>query len=225
MVFLSRAAVCIPRPDLPRAVPTRASNPWNDVGHGIGANPVDDAGIGNSHMKPRRNPGVPRTTINRDHVRHAPGPIRVIDDHGHSRLDAQETGSDLGVETPLARSTAIPFTLVQQYSHPRNSRGQEETLRAQGTGSMRCQFRSPVAVVVEMWILIDVPLRSQKRTLRIPGIPRKWKVLKNGTAINADLTLSLQNKSQPVAHFLGVGHAVLTPPVEKRSQLKLNAQW
>ena len=92
-----------------------ASDPWNDVGHGIGVNPVDDAGIGNSHMEQRRNPGVPGTTIDPDHVRHAPGPIRVRDDHGHSRLDVQETGSDLGVETPLARSTAVPFTLVHQY--------------------------------------------------------------------------------------------------------------
>ena len=41
----------------------------------------------------------------------------------------------------------------------------------------------------------------------------------------AELTPSLQNKSQPVALFLGVGHAVLTPPVEKRSQLTLSAQW
>ena len=85
------------------------------MGHGIGVNPVDDAGIGNSHMKHRRNPGVPGTTIDPAQIRHAPGPIHVRDDHGHSRLDAQETGSDLGVETPLARSTATPFTLVHQY--------------------------------------------------------------------------------------------------------------
>ena len=58
---------------------------------------------------------LPGTTIDPDHVRHAPGLIRVSDDHGHSRLDAQETGSDLGVETPLARSATTPPMLVHQY--------------------------------------------------------------------------------------------------------------
>ena len=43
--------------------------------------------------------------------------------------------------------------------------------------------------------------------------------------LKAELTLSLQNKSQPVARFLGVGYVVLNPLVEKRSQLTLSAQW
>ena len=40
----------------------------------------------------------------------------------------------------------------------------------------------------------------------------------------AYLTPSLQKKIQLVARCLGVGHAALTPPVEKRSQLTLSAQ-
>ena len=86
----------------------------DDFGHGIGVNPVDDTGIDISPMKQRRNPGVPVTTIGPDHVHHSPGTIRVSDDHGHSRLDVQQNGSDLGVETPLACSTAIPFRTVRQ---------------------------------------------------------------------------------------------------------------
>ena len=42
---------------------------------------------------------------------------------------------------------------------------------------------------------------------------------------NAEPTSSLQKKNQPVALCLGGGNAVLTPPVEKRSQLTLSAQW
>ena len=38
-------------------------------------------------------------------------------------------------------------------------------------------------------------------------------------------TPSLQKKSQPVALCLGGRNAVLTPPVEKKSQLTLIAQW
>ena len=42
---------------------------------------------------------------------------------------------------------------------------------------------------------------------------------------NAEPTPSLQKKSQPFALCLAGGNAVLSPPVEKRSQLKLSAQW
>ena len=88
--FSGKAAVCIPRPDPPHPVPTGASDPWNDVGDEIGVDPVDDAGINISHLKQRRGLGVPGTTIDPDHISHAPRSIRVSDDHSHSRLDVQE---------------------------------------------------------------------------------------------------------------------------------------
>ena len=49
--FFGRAAVCIPRPDLPRPVPTGASDPWNDVSNQVSVDPVDDTGIDISQLK------------------------------------------------------------------------------------------------------------------------------------------------------------------------------
>ena len=56
----------------------------------IGVDPVDDAGINISHLKQRWSLGVPGTTIDPNHICHAPSAIRVSDDHGHSRLDVQK---------------------------------------------------------------------------------------------------------------------------------------
>ena len=66
------------------------------MGDEIGVDPVDDAGINISHLKQRRSLGVPGTTIDPDHICHALGPIRISDDHGHSRFDVQEDRIRLG---------------------------------------------------------------------------------------------------------------------------------
>ena len=44
-------------------------------------------------------------------------------------------------------------------------------------------------------------------------------------AKRADLTPPLHKRSQKVASCAGVGNALLTLPVEKRSHLTLSAQW
>ena len=72
------------------------SNPWGDVGHEVSVDPVDDAGIDISHLEQRWNLGVSGTAIDPDHVSHAPGTIRVSDDHGHAWFDMQENGIRLG---------------------------------------------------------------------------------------------------------------------------------
>ena len=84
--------------DLIRLVPYQkgASDPWNDVGDEIGGDPVDKAGVDIGYLEQRRNLGVPGTTIDPNHICHAPGPIRVGDDHGHPRLDVQEDRIRLG---------------------------------------------------------------------------------------------------------------------------------
>ena len=75
--------------DLIRLVPYQkgTSDPWNDVGDEIGGDPVDNAGVDIGYLEQRRSLGVPGTTINPNHICHAPGPIRISDDHGHSRFD------------------------------------------------------------------------------------------------------------------------------------------
>ena len=100
-MFPGRAAVCIPRPDLPRPVAAGASDPWNDVGHKISVDPVDNAGINISHLEQRRSLGVPGTTIDPNHICHAPGSIRVSHDHGHSRLDMQKDRIRLGCRNAI----------------------------------------------------------------------------------------------------------------------------
>ena len=60
------------------------------MSHVIRVDPVDDAGVDISHLKQGRNLGVPGTTIDPDHIGHTPGPVRVSDDHGHTRLDMQK---------------------------------------------------------------------------------------------------------------------------------------
>ena len=89
--------------DLIHLVPYQkgTSDPWNDVGDEIGGDPVDNAGVDIGYLEQRRSLGVPGTTINPDHISHAPRSIRVSDDHSHSRLTCRKTGSDVGAETPL----------------------------------------------------------------------------------------------------------------------------
>ena len=103
--------------DLIRLVPYQkgASDPWNDVGDEIGGDPVDKAGVDIGYLEQRRNLGVPGTTIDPNHICHAPGPIRVATITVIPDLTCRKTGSDLGAETPLPRSTIITFTLVQMY--------------------------------------------------------------------------------------------------------------
>ena len=90
-----------------------------DVSHEVSVDPVDDAGIDISYLEQRWNLWVSGTAIHPDHVSHAPGTIRVSNDHGHSCFDVQENGIRLGRcngarminrHTPLA-STAV---LVQE---------------------------------------------------------------------------------------------------------------
>ena len=79
------------------------------MGHEIGVDPVDDAGVDISHLEQRRNLGVPGTTIDTNSICHAPDPIRVSDDHGHSRLDLQKGRIGLGSRSadPMANGTSI----------------------------------------------------------------------------------------------------------------------
>ena len=73
-----------PRPRLPDSAAR------NDVRNQVSVDPVDDAGINISHLKQRRSLWVPGTTIDPNHICHAPGPIRISNDHGHSRFDVKE---------------------------------------------------------------------------------------------------------------------------------------
>ena len=66
------------------------SDPWTDVSHEVSVDPVDDAGIDISHLEQRRNLWVPGSAIDPDHISHAPGSIRVSNDHGHACFDVQK---------------------------------------------------------------------------------------------------------------------------------------
>ena len=72
------------------------SDPWTDVSHQVSVYPVDDACIDISHLEQRWNLWVPGTTINPNHVSHAPSTIRVSDDHAHAWFDVQENGIRFG---------------------------------------------------------------------------------------------------------------------------------
>ena len=74
------------------------------MSHQVSVDPVDDAGINVSNLKERGDLGVPGTTINPEHVSHAPGTIGVSDDHSHSTFDVQDFGRSkiLGAATALA---------------------------------------------------------------------------------------------------------------------------
>ena len=72
------------------------SDPWTDVSHKVSVDPVDDAGIDISHLEQRWNLWVSGPTIDPNHISHAPGPVRVSDDHAHALFDVQENGIRLG---------------------------------------------------------------------------------------------------------------------------------
>ena len=94
------------------------SDPWNDVGHEVGVDPVDGAGVDISHLEQRWNLWVSCAAIDPDHVRHPPV-FAVLNDHGHACTDVQKHRVCFGRwngarminrHTPLA-STAV---LVQE---------------------------------------------------------------------------------------------------------------
>ena len=60
------------------------SDSGDDVSHHVSVDPVDDACIDISHLEQRWNLWVSGTTINPEHISHAPGTIGVSDDHRHS---------------------------------------------------------------------------------------------------------------------------------------------
>ena len=65
-------------------------DPRNDVSHQVSIDPVDNAGVNIGHLEQRWSLWVPGTAIDPNHIGHPPSPIRVSDDHGHSRLDMQK---------------------------------------------------------------------------------------------------------------------------------------
>ena len=70
------------------------------MGHKIGVDPVDNAGVDIGHLEQRWSLGVPGTAIDPNHISHPPSPIRVGDDHGHSRLDMQNDWIRRGRRNP-----------------------------------------------------------------------------------------------------------------------------
>ena len=85
------------------------------MGHKIGVEPVDNAGVDIGQWEQRWSLGVPGTSIDEitSAIRQAPSvsvTITVIPD-----LTCRKTGSDVGTETPLRRSTVIPLELVHKY--------------------------------------------------------------------------------------------------------------
>ena len=66
------------------------------MGNQVGVDPVDDTGINVSNLEERGHLWVPGTTINPNHVSHAPSTFCVSDDHGHACFDVQENRIRLG---------------------------------------------------------------------------------------------------------------------------------
>ena len=66
------------------------------MGHQVGVDPVDDAGIDISRLEQRWNLGVSGSAIDPDHLSHEPSTFRVGDDHGHACFDVQENRIRLG---------------------------------------------------------------------------------------------------------------------------------
>ena len=60
------------------------------MGDEIGVDPIDNAGVDIGYLEQRWSLGVPGAAIDPNHIGHPPSPIRVSDDHGHSRLDMQK---------------------------------------------------------------------------------------------------------------------------------------
>ena len=48
------------------------SDPWNDVGHKVGVDPIDDACIDIGHLKQGGDLRISGTAIDPDHIRHPP---------------------------------------------------------------------------------------------------------------------------------------------------------
>ena len=65
------------------------SDPWNDVSHQVGVDPVDDACIDISHLEQRWNLWVSGTAIDPNHISHAPV-AAVFNNHGHACTDVQK---------------------------------------------------------------------------------------------------------------------------------------
>ena len=51
---------------------TAISDPWDDVSHQVGVDPVDDASIDISHLKQGGDLRISGTAIDPDHIRHPP---------------------------------------------------------------------------------------------------------------------------------------------------------
>ena len=71
------------------------SDPWNDVSHKVGVDPVDDAGIDISDLKQGGHLWIPGAAIDPDHMCHPPV-TAVFNDHGHPRTDVEEDGIRVG---------------------------------------------------------------------------------------------------------------------------------
>ena len=65
------------------------SDPWNDVGHKVGVDPIDDACIDIGHLKQGGDLRISGAAIDPDHVSHPPV-LPVFNDHGHVRSDMEE---------------------------------------------------------------------------------------------------------------------------------------
>ena len=85
------------------------SDPWTDVGHQVSVDPVDDPDVHVRDLEEGGDLRIPGTTVDPDHVRHAPSPIRVSDDHGHSRLDVQKNRIRLGCCNTARMVNRHPF--------------------------------------------------------------------------------------------------------------------
>ena len=83
------------------------------MGHKIGVDPVDNAGVDIGQLEQRWSLGVPGTSIDTNHIGHPPSPIRVSDDHGHSRLDAQKDRIRRGRRNVAPLVNPLPLALIQ----------------------------------------------------------------------------------------------------------------
>ena len=66
------------------------------MGHKVGVDPIDAAGVDISHLEQRWNLWVSGTAIDPDDISHTPGTFRVSDYHGHACFDVQENRIRLG---------------------------------------------------------------------------------------------------------------------------------
>ena len=118
----------------------QSSNSWNNVGHEVTVDPVDDSGIDVSHLENCRNLGVSGTAIDPNHISHPPGSIRVSEDHGHSCFDVQENGIRLercNGACMINRHTALFSTAVLvRVGGNRQRRSPEENRRLRQTVQM-----------------------------------------------------------------------------------------